>query len=358
MLASFLTPQPKTQKAMLRALAGEVLPTPPFWLMRQAGRYLPEYRALRAQAGSFLNLCFNPEQACEVTLQPLRRFDMDAAIIFSDILVIPHALGQKLDFVQNEGPRLDPITDAAALAKLSLDQLHARLAPVYEALRLTRAKLAPEKTLIGFAGAPWTVACYMIDGQGGASGGGFAQTRAMAQARNPLLDRLMAILVEATAEYLSAQITAGADVVQLFDSWAGLLPDAESYERYVIHPSRAIVTRLREKHRHTPIIGFPRGSGERYAAYVAATGVNGLGLDQGVPLGFARETLGRKATLQGNLDPLLLLAGGKRFEDEVRLILDTFSDHPFIFNLGHGIDKETPITHVERLVSLIREHKQ
>lgn len=343
------SPQP-----MLRALKGEVTQTVPFWLMRQAGRYLPEYRDLRLKAGSFLDLCFNPEWAAEVTLQPLRRFDMDAAIIFSDILVIPYAFGQKLDFVEKEGPKLDPIQEKAEFERLSFDQLHEKLAPVYEALKIVRGKLAPEKTLIGFAGAPWTVACYMVEGEGG---GEFPLTRKMAMETPEEFQILIDKLTAATTEYLLAQIDAGADALQLFDSWSGLLPEP-FFTRFVTAPAKKIAAAIERRHKGFPLIGFPRGCGDKYPAYVRQTGIRAVALDQHVPLIWAREALGPKICIQGNLDPMALISGGKRLDDEANLILEACRNHPFVFNLGHGILKETPPEHVAQLAQIIKEFKR
>lgn len=317
----------------------------PFWLMRQAGRYLPEYRELRKQAGSFLDLCFTPELATEITLQPIRRFDMDAAILFSDILVIPLALGQHLAFVEGEGPRLGTL-DINALA---YDET--KLVPVMETVRRVRHELAPDKTLIGFAGAPWTVACYMVDGQGG---GEFPKTRTLAYSDPEKFQATIDAVVAATSRYLIAQVQAGADVLQIFDSWAGLLP-APEFRRWVIEPTRKLVAALHATCPNVPVIGFPRGAGALYREYAAALDIDGLGLDTQVPLDWAfSETRGK--CLQGNLDPLLLLAGGNAMEKAAREILDTARGHSFIFNLGHGVIKETPPEHVAQLARIIREH--
>ncbi len=317
----------------------------PFWLMRQAGRYLPEYRELRAKAGSFLDLCFNPEWATEVTLQPLRRFDMDAAILFSDILVVPYALGQNLTFVEGEGPKLGTLPDLHVVDWAAFD---AKLAPVYETVKRVRAALPPHKTLIGFAGAPWTIACYMIEG--GAGGGEFIKAKTHAFSAPEKFDALIGTLVEATAHYLIAQVKAGADAVQIFDSWAGLLPDAQ-FTRWVVKPTQRIVELLRKAGVTAPIIGFPRRAGAFYAGYAAATGVDGVGLDQYQPI----ASLGR-AALQGNLDPVALLTGGRALEEEATRILNAARGLPFIFNLGHGVIKETPPAHVAQLSAIIKAH--
>ncbi|MBI1215743.1 MAG: uroporphyrinogen decarboxylase [Alphaproteobacteria bacterium] len=353
-----MTQQPVTKKQdqpqpLKRVLSGQAATPAPFWLMRQAGRYLPEYRALRERAGGFLDLCFNPEWAAEVTLQPLRRFDMDAAILFSDILVIPHALGQKLWFAPGEGPRLELLGDTQAFSGLGYDAFDEKLSPVYETVRRVRAELPAHKSLIGFAGAPWTVACYMIEGRGG---GVFQAAQDFAKQNPDDFQNLMDILVAATARYLTAQVKAGADVLQIFDSWAGLLPP-EEFERWVIAPTKALMDILRRDCPATPVIGFPRGVGEACGKYAAATGVNGMGLGQEISITRAREICGDAICLQGNLAPELLLQGGVQMEEAVMDILDEAAGKPFIFNLGHGIIKETPPEHVARLAAIIRGHK-
>lgn len=327
------------------ALRGKVTAQIPFWLMRQAGRYLSEYRQLRLQAGSFLNLCFTPELAAEVTLQPVRRFDMDAAIIFSDILVIPYALGQKLDFVEGEGPRL------GKLERAGLHYDGSRIAPVYEALRLVRRQLSSDKALIGFAGAPWTVACYMVQGHGD---GAFETVKAAAAKDPAEFEKLIALLTDATTEHLSAQIKAGADIVQLFDSWAGVLPEAD-FATWVIAPTRKIVSELKKRHPATPVIGFPRQAGQLYARYAAETGIQGLGLDPAADLNHIAKIIPPDICLQGNLDPALLLKGGEEMKTAAEKILNAMRTRPFIFNLGHGIIKETPPEHVTALAHIIRD---
>ena len=322
--------QKNVLRPVVEALQRKTSNRVPFWLMRQAGRYLPEYRELRKKAGSFLDLCFTPDYAVEVTLQPLRRFDMDAAILFSDILVIPYALGQKLDFVEGEGPRLG-VLDADALSYDST-----KLFPVYETLRQLRQKLPPEKTLIGFAGAPWTVACYMVDGQGG---GDFIKTKIMAFTQPEKFDALINTLIDATSGYLISQIRAGADVVQLFDSWSGLLPEPY-FTRWAITPAKEICRRIKKEFPYVPIIGFPRGAGMLYKSYAFFAGVDGIGIDTQTPMSWAVKEIGTQACLQGNLDPVLLLAGGNALEQGVLDILNAAKGQPFIFNLGHGIIKE------------------
>jgi len=338
------------EKLLIRALRGETLARPPIWLMRQAGRYLPEYRATRAKAGSFLDLCYNPELATEVTLQPIRRFGFDAAILFSDILVIPHALGQQVRFEEGRGPVLDAIADDAALSRLAMDQLHHRLKPVYEAVAGIRANLPAETALIGFAGAPWTVASYMIEG---GSSKDYARIKAWAYGRPDSFQRLINLVVEATAQYLNAQIEAGAEVLQLFDSWAGAL-DHAGLLRWCYQPMKAIVDRVRMTHPEVPVIVFPRGAGAGYLDFARQPFMHGLGLDPGVPLDWAFTQLQGRLALQGNLDPQWLVAGGTGMREAATRILDTLGHGPFVFNLGHGIVPETPPDHVAELVSLVQ----
>lgn len=337
-------------KPLLRTLAGLPSERPPLWLMRQAGRYLPEYRETRARAGSFLDLCYNPELATEVTLQPIRRFGFDAAILFADILLIPQALGQGLAFRENEGPVLDAIRAAGELTRLNPNGIHRQLDPVYEAVSRIRAALPPDCTLIGFAGAPWTVATYMLEGRG-SSDHAAAKTWAFG---NPVgLSALMDILVDATISYLDRQIRAGAEVVQLFDTWAGVLPDAE-FRRFCVEPVRRIIAVLKDKHPDVPVIAFPRGAGVHLEGYAAATGADALGLDFTVPLDWARDHLWSKTVVQGNLDPRLLVTGGPALAEGVHRLLHSFRGRNHIFNLGHGIVPETPVRHVEELVRLVK----
>ncbi len=343
-----MTAKPVT-KPLLATVLGARQDRLPIWIMRQAGRYLPEYRELRAKAGSFLDLCYNPEMAAEVTLQPLRRFDLDAAILFSDILVIPDALGQSVRFEAGEGPLLEPIT-ADTLSLAHPQQALEKLAPVIETVRRVRAALAPEKTLIGFSGSPWTVATYMIGGRGSPDQ---HAARMFALTQPEAFARLLDILVEASIAYLVAQLRAGADVVQLFESWA-LNIDEVAFRDWVIAPNRRIVEGVRELVPGAPIIGFPRGAAGNLPAYAAATGVNVLGLDYGTPLAVA-DQLPHTLGVQGNLDPLRLLAGGEQMDRRVREIVTGFQNRPHIFNLGHGILPETPIAHVERLIAVARE---
>ncbi len=336
-------------KPLLETVAGLRQATPPLWIMRQAGRYLPEYREVRARAGSFLELCYNPELAAEVTLQPLRRFDLDAAILFSDILVIPDALGQTVRFEVGEGPRLEPISPEG-LGKLRPDNLIPHLMPVLETLQRVKSALAPEKTLIGFCGSPWTIATYMIAGQGSTDQ---AAARIFALTQPDAFKHLIDILVEASIAYLVAQLRAGADVVQLFESWA-LNLDEVSFRAQVIEPNRRIVAGVRAEVPGARIIGFPRGAAGMIGEYVAATGVDALGLDYAMPVGFAGKLLPQGLPVQGNLDPIRLLAGGAQMERRIDEILEGFANRPHIFNLGHGILPETPIAHVDQLVARVK----
>jgi uroporphyrinogen decarboxylase len=340
----------KTGKLILRSLGGEVLPRPPFWLMRQAGRYLPEYRALRAKAGSFLDLCYSPDFAVEVTLQPIRRFGMDAAILFSDILVIPHALGQPLTFEEGHGPILEALDPDDDLRSLKLENLHRHLAPVYQTVSDLSAKLPAETALIGFAGAPWTVASYMIEG---GSSRDYAKAKSWMYRRPDLFKRLIDLLIEATAQYLSAQIEAGAEIVQLFDSWAGALDHAAMLD-WSLQPCRAIAARVKAKHPQVPVIVFPRGVGAGYLDFAQAGFMQGLGLDTGVSPDWARNALPGSFALQGNLDPQILVAGGTAMRRSVQSLLAGLNSGPYIFNLGHGIVPETPAEHVGELAELIR----
>jgi uroporphyrinogen decarboxylase len=319
-------------------------------MMRQAGRYLPEYRAVREKAGSFLKLCFTPELAAEATLQPVHRFGFDAAILFSDILVIPHALGQKLDFVAGEGPKLDPIENAADLSKLAAEIDQARLAPVYETVRQVKAALMPEVTLIGFCGAPWTVATYMIAGGGTPDQ---APARMFAYRQPDAFEGLIERLVQSSIEYLVRQLEAGADAVQLFDTWSGVLPP-EQFDRWCIAPSERIVQGVRSRVSNARIIGFPRGAGTGLVRYAERVSVDAVGLDWMVDRTFAREQVQARRPIQGNLDPLALLAGGIALDRAVDEILSAFGHGPLIFNLGHGILPETPIAHVERMIARVR----
>jgi uroporphyrinogen decarboxylase len=343
------------ERRLLEVFAGKALSPPPIWLMRQAGRYLPEYRATRASAGSFLDLCYSPALAAEVTLQPIRRYGFDAAILFSDILVVPDALGQNVRFVEGEGPRLDPVRTAADLARLRTEATRPKFARVWETVQRLRQDLPRETALIGFCGAPWTVATYMVGGEGSSDQ---AEARLFAY-RDPSsrgFGRLIEILVEASVEYLCGQVAAGADVLQIFDTWAGSLPE-DQFERWVVAPTRAIVDGVRTRHPQVPIIGFARGAGTLLGHYAKATGVNGVGCDTSVPLRNAAAMVPAPVVLQGNLDPLLLVAGGRQMEERTRDILADMQGRPFIFNLGHGIVPQTPPEHVARLVEIVRGAK-
>ena len=339
-------------KPLLRVLAGETLHPPPLWLMRQAGRYLPEYRALRAKAKSFLEFCFEPDLAVEATLQPVRRFGFDAAILFSDILVLPHALGQSVRFAEGHGPLLEPIRSLKDFERLSASGLRERLAPVFEALRRLKQDLPSQTTLLGFAGAPWTLASYMIQGTGGRD---FIIARRMVHEEPELFARLMDMLIESTVEYLAAQIEAGAEAVQIFDSWAGVLAEPEC-RRWSLVPLNRVVSGLKAVHPQVPIIIFPKGAGLLYRDFAVSSGASALSLDSGLPLDWAAAQLQSHLALQGNLDPVLLLAGSTAMLGEASRILETLGRGPFIFNLSHGILPETPVAHVVELVEQVRGH--
>ena len=332
---------------LLRALAGEVLPRPPIWLMRQAGRYLPEYRELRSRAKDFIRFCLNPEMAAEATLQPMRRFPLDAAIVFADILLIPLALGQKVWFEDGEGPRLGPLPKISELESALAGAL-ALLSPVGETLADVREALEPDRALIGFAGAPWTVATYMIEG---ASSRDRGKARALAFSDPAKVDALIAVLVEATARYLELQAASGADVLKLFDSWTDLLPE-DVFERLVVQPHAQIVARLRQAGITQPVIGFPRGCGALVEGYAERAGVDAVALDVQAPLALGQK-LQQKLAIQGALDPLLLRIGGEAMERRVLEMLRAWSSGPYVFNLGHGITPDVPPEHVARLVELV-----
>ncbi|MEM6626517.1 MAG: uroporphyrinogen decarboxylase [Pseudomonadota bacterium] len=339
-----------TTKKLLRVLRGERFDVPPLWMMRQAGRHLPEYRELRARANGFLDFCYSPSLAAEATLQPIRRYGMDGAILFADILLILDAMGRKVAFVEGEGPKVEPNTTASDVERVPLAQMLDRLTPVYETVERVRSALPTETTLIGFAGAPWTVAVYAIEGRGGTDK---KQARLKAYSDPAGVDALLDRIAEATAHYLARQVDAGADALMLFDSWAeGLSPQA--FERLVIRPTLLIRDRLKYLGVATPLIGFPRGSGGMLRAYVDATQVDAVGLDTAIPPEWAHAHLPPKFPVQGNLDPLQLIAGGEDLDDAVRRILAAFKDRPHIFNLGHGVHPETPIAHVSRVVDLVR----
>ena len=337
-------------KPILEVLSGRTQATPPVWFMRQAGRYLPEYRALRERAGSFLDLCFTPELATEVTLQPIRRFGFDAAILFSDILVVPHALGRTVTFEAGEGPRLEPLDDAARLNALATEPDETTFAPVYEAVRRIKRELPPNVALLGFCGAPWTVATYMVAGRGTPDQ---APARLMAYREPEGFARMIDILVSVSSRYLVEQLRAGADAVQIFDTWAGVLPPAE-FARWCIGPVRKIIDNVRAEIPDAKIIGFPRGAGASLSSYVSNVPVNAVSIDWTAAPSFIREHVQSKVAVQGNLDPLVLLAGGAALDRAIDEILENFRTGPFIFNLGHGILPETPIAHVEQTLRRIR----
>lgn len=339
----------QSTKPLLETVLGNKQSRPPMWIMRQAGRYLPEYRELRKEAGSFLDLCYTPDLAVEVTLQPLRRFDLDAAILFSDILVIPDALGQSVRFEAGEGPLLEALT-LDTVDRLEPARALDHLAPVLETVRRLRAALPNDKTLIGFCGSPWTVATYMLNGRGSPDQW---VARRFALEHPEAFARLLDILVETSIDYLVAQFEAGADVVQLFESWALNLDDV-AFQTQVIEPNRRIVEGVRARVPEAPIIGFPRGAAGNLAHYAQQTGVNALGLDYATPLEFAKNALPQNLPVQGNLDPLRLVIGGEVMESRAREIVAAFADRPHIFNLGHGIVPETPIAHVEKLIDIVK----
>lgn len=338
------------KKNLLAVLRGERQKVPPVWMMRQAGRYLPEYRAVREKAGGFLDLCFSPPLAAEVTLQPIRRFGFDAAILFSDILVIPHALGRKVSFVAGEGPKLDPIDNPETIAALPRQADQNRLAPVYETVARVRAELSPDVTLLGFCGAPWTVATYMIAGEGTPDQ---APARIFAYRYPDAFAALIDRIADASVAYLVRQLQAGADAVQVFDTWAGVLPP-EEFRRWSMEPTQKIVAGVRKEIPDAKIIGFPRGAGSMLPLYAHHTDVDAVGLDWMIDKTFARDQVQRIKPVQGNLDPLALLAGGDALDRAVDDVKAAFADGPFIFNLGHGILPATPIENVERMIKRVR----
>jgi uroporphyrinogen decarboxylase len=340
---------PGQTKPLLAVLRGEPCLTPPVWLMRQAGRYLPEYRALRAEKGGFLALVYDSEAAAEITLQPIRRFGFDGAILFSDILIVPHALGQDLAFEAGEGPRLSPTMSEADLG--SLEPAPSRLRAIYETVAKVKAALPAETTFLGFAGSPWTVATYMVAGRGSKEQG---EARRLAYADPGRFAAIVDAVTSMTIDYLSGQIEAGVEAVQLFDSWSGSL-SPEQFEKWVIAPTSRIVAAIQARHPHVPVIGFPKGAGGKLPAYARETGVDAIGLDETVDPAWAAAELPEGLPVQGNLDPLALIAGGQPLEDAVRRILSAFEGRPHIFNLGHGILPDTPISHVERLLELVRQ---
>lgn len=339
----------KVDRNVVRALRGEAPKPVPIWLMRQAGRYLPEYRALRAKAKNFLEFCYTPELAVEATLQPIRRYDFDAAILFSDILVVPDAMGVPVAFREGEGPIVG-IADRGMVDGLSASGIETALGPVYDAMASVRRQLDPGKTLIGFAGGPWTVALYMLEGRSGL-GGAVAKEKT---ARDPdFVDELVTRLAEATVVHLDCQIRSGADVVQIFESWAGVLEPGD-FERYVVRPTERIVAEIRKRHPNVPIVGFPRGAGSLYIEYAVRTGVDAINLDSAVDLEWAERNLHPRVALQGNLDNFVLRQGGKPLEEAVFFILEAMGRHSFVFNLGHGILPDTPTENVAKVVALVR----
>ncbi|MGL6043673.1 MAG: uroporphyrinogen decarboxylase [Sandaracinobacteroides sp.] len=329
-------------------LSGKPVSPPPVWLMRQAGRYLPEYRQLRADKGSFLALCYDSDAAAEITLQPIRRFGFDVAILFSDILIVPHAMGQDLTFTEGEGPRLTPPLKAFDLQNLKPAKRH--YAPIWETVRKVRAQLSPEKALFGFAGSPYTVATYMVAGEGSKDQ---ADARLMAYADPPRFQALIDAIAADTLHYLSGQVEAGADALMLFDSWSGSLAPSE-FERWVIAPTAGLVRELRRRHPETPLIGFPRGAGERAPAYARETGVSALAIDESTDLAAIVANTPDTLPLQGNIDPLALKAGGAALTRALATCVETMAGRPHILNLGHGIDRFTPIAHVEQLLAELR----
>ena len=340
-------------KTLLRVLDGDRQWPPPIWLMRQAGRYLPEYRAVRASVSGFLELCLTPQLAAQVTVQPIHRYGFDAAILFADILLVPWALGQALDFVEGEGPKLAAVGNGrmvAGLARNGIEAAVARLAPVCETIDLVKQQLPVDTALIGFAGGPWTVACYMVEGGGSKD---FAAAKRFAYGDPEAFGRLIDMITEATTQYLLAQIDAGAEVIQLFESWAGLLPET-GFERWVIGPTARIVAALHQYRPKIPVIGFPRGAGLLYERFVAETAVDAVGLDSCVPLAWASHRLQPQVPVQGNLDPAILLAGGDALGEETERVLRLLGNGPYIFNLGHGVILGTPPEHVAQLVEQVR----
>lgn len=338
-------------KTLLRALAGETLPTPPIWMMRQAGRYLPEYRATRAKAGNFLSLCYNSDLAAEVTLQPIRRYGFDAAILFADILLLPQALGADLWFVTGEGPRLSTITGPEGLRPLKgKDDIHDHLAPVYETVRILSRELPPETTLIGFAGAPWTVATYMIAGRGTPDQG---PAHALREGDTATFEALIDLLTMATIEYLSAQVQAGAEVIKLFDSWAGSLK-GDAFAKYALAPTKRIISELKARHPGLPIIAFPREAGDNYVGFARAVGADCLAIDNSVSADWAAKALQPDGCIQGNLASRHMVTGGQALVDETRQIVEALKHGPHIFNLGHGITPDADPDNVQLMIDTVR----
>lgn len=343
----------ENKKIFLEVLEGRKVDRTPFWLMRQAGRYLPEYRAIRAGVDDFLQLCFTPKLAAEVTMQPINRFQMDAAIIFADILLVPKALGQKVSFQAGEGPILHPVRNKSEIPRASVDNLNMILEPIYETVSAVKSQLPKTVTLIGFAGSPWTVACYMVEGHGSRE---FNAPRLWALSDPETFAQLIEVLVEATSRYLVEQIRAGAEVVQLFDTWCGVLSETE-FERWVIEPTRKIVDLIRGEFEDFPIIGFPKGAGANYKTFIQKTGVTGISLDHGMPLEYIQKHLQPLAAIQGNLDPRALVAGGRALDQGIGRISRGLGQGGFIFNLGHGITPDTPVENVEKLAKFFHDQR-
>jgi len=339
------------EKTILRALSGETLPTPPIWMMRQAGRYLPEYRATRAQAGDFLKLCYNSDLAAEVTLQPIRRYGFDAAILFADILLLPQALGADLWFETGEGPRLSTITTMDGVKALKpKEDIHETLGPIYETLRILSRELPAETTLIGFAGAPWTVATYMIAGRGSKDQGA---AHALKDTDRATFSALIDVITEATVEYLSAQVTAGAEVIKLFDSWAGSLK-GQDFTDFAVKPAATIIAALKARHPGLPIIAFPREAGMSYIGFAAATGADCVAIDNSVTPEWAASHVQTTGCVQGNLAPDHMVTGGQALDDATRRVVKAFSGGPHIFNLGHGITPDANPDNVQRMIDVVR----
>ena len=337
-------------KPLIRSLMGERLDPPPIWLMRQAGRYLPEYRKIRSEAKGFLDLCYNSDRATQITMQPIKRFGFDAAILFSDILVVPHSLGQDLSFVEGQGPVLDAIRSMEDLEKLSSEHIHTKLAPVYETVKNVSALLPRQTALIGFAGAPWTVAAYMVEGKGSRD---FIYAKKWALGAPRQFQKLISLLVEATSGYLIQQVEHGVNALQIFDTWSGALPP-HAFDRFCVEPIREIIKRVKKVHPNIPIVVFPRGPTINLPKFVKTTEIDAISIDYSVDPVWAAQELQPYATIQGNLDPVLLLAGGTELTFRAQAIVEALSHGPHIFNLGHGILPETPIKHVEQLVSAVR----
>ncbi len=340
-------------RKLIRVLNGQNDEVAPIWMMRQAGRYLPEYRKVRKQAGSFLDLCYSPELACEVTLQPIRRYGFDASIVFADILLVPDALGQNVAFREGEGPVLEPVDSAETFARLGMTGLHDHLKPVYETVSRVREGLPDETALIGFCGAPWTVVTYMVGGRGSPDQ---KAARLSAYSRAPWFEDLIALLVDASAEYLCRQIEAGADCVQIFDSWAGNLAPIE-FEQWCVAPTKRLVSLVKAKHPDVPVIGFPRGCGPAYANFASHTGVDALSFDTMIDPAWIADAVEPGITVQGNLDPLAVVAGGTLLDEAIDRIMNALSARPFVFNLGHGLIPETPPENVQHVIDRVRDFK-